>query len=126
MKEAALLLVLIATGKATAYREGIMDKVVQNRVEWGQIDTSLPHIGYVALADKKYLGKRVLLELPSGEKVGPLLVADCGREQDQQHLKDIGFAIDLSYELAMKYIKTAEKPLPGVKVWLISVGNGEQ
>jgi hypothetical protein len=124
VKEAAsIVLILVATGKATAYREGLMEKVVENRLKWGHIDTSLPHTGYVALADKKYVGERVLLELPTGEWVGPLLVADCGAMKDQQHLVDIGFAIDLSYPLAVKYLKNPRTPLHGVKVWLISDGN---
>lgn len=119
MEKVAIALVLVAVGKATAYGPDTMNRVVENRVGWGQLDLSQSHVGYVALADEKYLNSRVLLELPTGEIVGPFLVADCGAEHDQEHLNEIGFGVDLSYELAEKYLEDPRTPLHGVKVWLI-------
>jgi len=125
MKETVLILTLIASGKATSYSPGKMDVAVANRVKWKQIDITQPHIGYVALADKQYIGQRVLLEFPGGSFEGPFIVADCGQAGHQEHLKKIDFAVDLSHELAVKY-GVVKKPLYGVKVWLISVGNGDE
>lgn len=125
MKQATLVLILIASGKATSYNPGRMDITVQKRIKWGHIDITKPHLGYVAVADKKYLGETVLLELPGGAIEGPFLVADCGAEHDQEALKKNRFAVDLSYELAIKY-GAVKKPLYGVKVWLVSDGNTPQ
>lgn len=117
---AFLDLELVAEGKATHYDKHIMRQVVERRVEWGQLDLSQPHIGQVALADPEwvYLNRRVLLELPTGAVLGPFLVADVGKEKDQEHLKKIGFAVDLSYKWAER-LDTLWMPLKGVKVWLL-------
>jgi len=118
------ILTLVDEGKATAYNPEIMDRVVANRLKWRhlkqeQVDGAL---GFVALQGN-YIGKSVLMELPTGELVGPFLVADCGAGKDQAWLDKINFAIDLSYELALKYLPSPRIPLHGVKVWLISDGN---
>jgi hypothetical protein len=120
----AITLIIIASGKATSYNPGVMDGVVANRVKWKHIDITQPHIGYVALQDKRYLGKRIFLEFPGGYFEGPFLVADCGKESDQEHLNEIDFSVDLSYELAVRY-GVVKKPLWGVKVWLVSDGNSD-
>lgn len=124
-KAAAITLILIASGKATSYSPGVMDSVVQNRIRWGQLDITQPHVGYVALKDKRYIGERVLLEFPGGAIEGPFLVADCGAEEDHELLDYKRFAVDLSYELAVKY-GAVRAPVWGVKVWLISDGNGQE
>ena len=106
----------IAVGKATRYAPGKMEQVVANRVKWGHIDPTVYHDGYVAVADCSLLAGRVYLQLPDGRISGPHLVADCGAAHDQQHLIDIGFAVDLSYELA-KTLGVMDKPLDNVTVW---------
>jgi hypothetical protein len=120
-QQAALALLLIASGKATRYNPGVMDRVVENRLGWHQltqqqVDNAL---GFVALADKQYIGRYVLIELPTGEMKGPYLVADCGARQDQEHLDGIGFAVDLSYELAQDILTRMDAPRQGVRVWLM-------
>jgi hypothetical protein len=123
-KVAAIALVLAASGKATRYNPGVMDIVVKNRLNWGhitqeQVDSAQ---GFVALRDKGNIGDRVLLELPDGSFAGPYLVVDCGKATDQEHLDKIGFAVDLSYELAEKHLTNINVPLRDVKVWLFSEG----
>lgn len=117
----AIGLILIASGKATRYNPGVMDVVVQNRLKWKQITAAqVAEVqGFVALADKKHIGQKVLIELPDGEFVGPFLVVDCGQAAHQAYLKRIGFAVDLSYELGKKYLEHIDRPLWGVKVWLM-------
>jgi len=78
MKLLLLIGLLIADGRATHYSPHLMDQVVANRVEWGQLDLSQPHAGYVAVADCKYLNRLVVLDVPEYGVLGPLLVADCG------------------------------------------------
>jgi hypothetical protein len=123
---ATLFIVLspVASGKATRYNPGVMGEVVQNRIGWGQLDLNQPNMGYVALADCGYLNQRVVIELSDGKFVGPYLVTDCGAAQDQEHLKDIGFAVDLSWEVAQQ-LGVTDAPLKGVRVYEYLVGSSE-
>jgi hypothetical protein len=115
---------LVAAGKATRYNPGIMDTVVRNRLRWGhvtqeQVDRAR---GFVALADKAFIGREIVLELPNGELAGPFLGVDCGRDVDQAHLQEIGFAVDLSWELAQRFLTNINMPLHGVRVWIMEPG----
>jgi hypothetical protein len=110
-------LVDIAYGKATHYAPGVMDRVIANRQRWGQLDLTQPHLGYVALQSAAYINDRVWLEFPDGMVIGPYLVADCARHADIAYQDRIGFAVDLSYELAAQ-LQTVGRPVYGVRVWL--------
>jgi hypothetical protein len=111
------ILTPVAEGKATRYNPGIMDRVVANRVRWHHIDLAKPHAGYIALADPDLLGEQAWIQWPDGRLTGPYLVADCGQQAHQDHLKRIGFAVDLSWELAVKF-GVIDKPLPGVRIYI--------
>ena len=127
---AALLteLILIAEGKATRYNPGVMDQVVANRLQWRQITPEQVNRaeGFIALADRRHLGRMAWIEWPSGEVSGPFLVVDCGAEKDLERLRQIGFAVDLSYELAERYLERMDAPLRGVKVYLGPEREGEE
>lgn len=90
---------VLATGTATRYDPGVMDPVVANRTIWGDIDPEVPHKGFVALLDCAHLGRLVWLE-HAGRVDGPYMVADCAAERDQTRLRLLGFAVDLSWEVA--------------------------
>ena len=107
---------LIVSGLATRYAPDTMSEVVQNRVRWGQVDLSVEHDGYVALLDAEHIGRTVYLEMPDGTVSGPHLVADCAQEKHRGSLIERGWAVDLSYELAME-LGVTNGPLPGVRVW---------
>lgn len=107
----------VVGGVATRYDPGVMEKVVENRLGWGQLDLSRGHSGYIAVADCKLLDELVWLGWPDGSFSGPHLVADCGAQHDQEYLDEIGFAVDLSYPLAVEH-GVLDAPLPGVTVWL--------
>lgn len=111
------ILTPVAEGKATRYNPGVMDRVVANRVRWKHIDLSKPHAGYIALADRQYIGEQAWIQWPDGRLTGPYLVADCGQGTHQDYLKRIGFAVDLSWELAVKF-GIIDKPMPGVRVFI--------
>jgi len=49
------------------------------------------------------------------------LVADCGAAHDQAYLEEIGFAVDLSWELAVRY-GVIDDVVDGVRVWPIDPG----
>jgi hypothetical protein len=121
-------LVPIAHGKATAYRPGLMATVVTNRVRWGHITPGRGELGYVALADCRYLDHLVYLRLSDDKVAGPFLVADCGSAADQAHLEASGFAVDLSFPLARALgaadvdggnIVRYARPLSDVTVYLV-------
>jgi len=112
-------MILVAKGKATHYSAGVMQVVLHNRIRWKHItpqQLTRPHLGYVALREAKYLGSQVWLVINDETWHGPFLVVDCAALNDYPHLDKIGFAIDLSYELALKY-NTVGKPIQNVQVW---------
>lgn len=116
-------LALVDEGKATRYRPGLMQTVVANRLEWKQItpEQVKAAAGFVALQDRKYLGRWAWLRWPDGRLLGPYLVVDCGAQHDQDHLDKIHFAVDLSAELAVEL--GVINPVWGVRVY---VQEGEQ
>lgn len=116
MVSVVLMASLIASGLATRYDDGVMARVVANRVAWGQLDLATPHDSFVALLECDQIGNRVWLELPDGSVSGPHLVADCGAQHDRDDLEAKGFAVDLSYALAQE-LGVMDAPLAGVKVW---------
>jgi len=106
---------LLASGTATRYDPGVMQVVVANRVIYGQIDPETAHRGYVALLDCEHLGRLVWLQ--QGERVGgPYMVADCAAERDRRRLLALGFAVDLSWELAQEW-GIYNLPGAGFLVW---------
>lgn len=121
----ALLAALVATGMATRYAPGVMDQVVANRQQWGQLLGETRPADCVALLSCEWLGHEVWLELPDGRIHGPLLVVDCAAAQDQERLEQLGFAVDLSYELAVK-LGVLDAPLRGVMVWDANPRAGKQ
>lgn len=113
-----LMLAPVAEGKATRYDPGVMDAVVANRVAWGQIDTNQLHGGYVALTESAYIGDRAWILWPDGNMTGPYIVADCAAAHDIPRLKQIDFAVDVSYEIAQKHFSNVDAPEQGVKVYI--------
>lgn len=116
-------LILLVSGTATRYNPGVMERVVHNRIEWGHIEDDGLHLGYVAVEDCAYLGEKVVLLLPSGVYHGPYLVADCASSVDSDYLHSIGFAVDLSYRVAVD-LGVINAPLHGVSVFLYGEKEG--
>jgi len=102
---------ILASGIATRYDEGLMDVVVAKRILFGQIPENQPaHKGYVALLDCEHLGRLVWLERRTPQRYGeivkidgPYLVADCTATRDRDRLKRLGWAVDLSWEVAQEW-----------------------
>jgi hypothetical protein len=113
---AILATMLITSGIATRYDPGVMDEVVYNRVQWGQVDPETPHLGYVALLDADWIGRQVWIEHPDGRVFGPVVVADCAATGDRARLVQLGFAVDVSWELA-QVLGVVDGPVAGFKVW---------
>jgi len=116
MSDLAAAAVLIASGVATSYAPGVMDTVVDNRIRYSHIDPSLQVRGYVALLDAVHIGRLVWIESPGGKVIGPVMVADCAAYHDRDRLTSLGFAVDLSYELAQEF-GVVDAPVAGFMVW---------
>jgi hypothetical protein len=125
--------VLITSGIATRYGEGVMESVIANRVDWGEIVVGQGEVGYVALLDPDDIGRMVWLERPEGWRsgknaaggymhrvrrmvIGPVLVVDCAAKQDRERLRQSGWAVDLSYELAVQFYALSDV-VPDMRVW---------
>ena len=108
--------VLLATGIATHYDPGVMDGTVARRQAWGHIQTGQGEVGYAAMLDRADIGRTVWLLHPNGTVVGPVLIADCGAKKDRRRLQQIGFAVDLSFELAVEF-GSVGSPIKNFEVW---------
>ena len=102
------------TGLATFYAPGMMEYVRAYRESLGQLPDCPECVGTVALLRAGDIGRKVWLQPPDGERVGPFLVIDCARRQDVAPLVARNWAVDVSYELGQAWGMLA--PLGGVTV----------
>lgn len=102
----------IATGEATYYAPGLMQRVWQYRLSRGDIGVCPEcYDGKgVAVLDCAWLGRRVWLqplggitETATSPIVGPFLVADCAQVEHRKMLEERGWVVDVPYELAMAW-----------------------
>ncbi len=105
---------LPVTGLATYYAAGLMESVQWRRESYGQLAACPECVGAVALLRAGDIGRKVWLQPPDGEPVGPFLVVDCARRQDVIPLLSRNWAVDISYELGQIWGMT--RPLDGVTV----------
>ncbi len=91
------------TGVATHYAQGVMEYVVQYRLDRGEISACPECVGTVAMLRAGDIGRRVWLVPPGGEMVGPFLVVDCARRTDIDDLLARGWVVDLSYSLGQTW-----------------------
>jgi hypothetical protein len=110
---------LLASGLATRYEPGIMAEVIANRERWQHIPPGVREGEALALLTCEHLGGEVWLELRDGSVHGPYIVADCAQSRHREMLEERGWAVDLSYPLAMR-LGVIDGPMPGVRVWAIS------
>ncbi len=102
------------TGLATFYAPGLMEYVDGYRSGLNQLPDCPECVGRVALLRAGDIGRKVWLQPPGGEPVGPFLVVDCARRQDVAPLVARDWAVDVSYELGQLWGMT--RPLAGVTV----------
>lgn len=101
-------------GLATYYAAGLMESVQWRREVNGQIGGCAECVGAVALLRAGDIGRKVWLQPPGGEPVGPFLVVDCARRQDVMPLLARNWVVDISYELGQ--IWGMVRPLENVTV----------
>ncbi len=102
------------TGLATFYASGMMEYVEGYRRDRGQLPDCPECVGTVALLRAGDIGRKVWLEPPGGERIGPFLVIDCARTEDIPPLVDRNWAVDVSYEVGQFW--GMDRPLDGVTV----------
>ena len=102
-------------GLATYYNPGIMEYVRDYRLQAGDIDACPECVGSVALLRAGDIGRKVWLQPPGGDPVGPFLVVDCARRQDVLPLLQRNWAVDVSYEVGQYW--GMNRPLDGVIVF---------
>ncbi|MGC8782127.1 MAG: hypothetical protein ACP5UQ_14795, partial [Anaerolineae bacterium] len=102
------------TGLATFYAPGMMEHVLAVRASHGQVLHCDECVGTVALLRAGDIGRKVWLQPPGGEMVGPFLVIDCAQREDVAALVERNWVVDVSYELGRLW--DMDRPLDGVTV----------
>jgi hypothetical protein len=102
-------------GLATYYNPGIMEYVHEYRLRAGDIDACPDCVGSVALLRAGDIGRKVWLQPPGGDPIGPFLVVDCARRQDVLPLLQRNWAVDVSFEVGQFW--GMNRPLDGVIVF---------
>jgi hypothetical protein len=87
------------TGLATFYARGLMEYVESYRHARRQLPACPECVGSVALLRAGDIGRKVWLQPPGEEMVGPFLVIDCAHPEDIQPLLDRRWVVDISFEL---------------------------
>ena len=93
---------LPATGKATYYAHGVMERVWQYRIQNGHVQPCKECIGAVAMMHSGDIGRKVWIER-KGEVLGPFLVVDCAARQDYPGLVKRGVVIEVPFWLAQHW-----------------------
>lgn len=95
-------------------RASLMVRVWNWRIYYGYVPECPECVDAVALVDPEHIGKKVWLQHPDGEIVGPLMVVDCAEAKHRANLRERGWVADISWELAQRWDMNG--PLEGVTV----------
>jgi len=111
MDRAVVIVVVVATGWASQYAPGVMEKVIANRQRWEQLPETLPDVaGYIAARGCSNIGQIWLLR-PTGSVVWEeFLVVDCAGPQLRpdgrtggQWMRDNNILIEVGYPTAVQW-----------------------
>jgi len=106
MRDAVIIVVIVATGWASQYAPGVMEQVIENRQRWGQLPATLPPVdGHIAAVRCSALGEVWWLR-PQGTRAwGQFLVVDCAGPQLRpdgktggQWMKENNIIAEVGYE----------------------------
>jgi hypothetical protein len=92
----------------------LMVRVWNWRIYYGYVPECPECVDAIALVDPEHIGKKVWLQHPDGEIVGPLMVVDCAEAKHRANLRKRGWVADISWELSQRWKMNG--PLEGVKV----------
>lgn len=94
---------LPAFGKAMYYNPGVMETVLENRIEMGEVDFCIDCVGYAAMLRRGDLNNRIWIQLPDGTVEGPFLVIDVADLRHVPMLLKREWVVDVDYETAMRW-----------------------
>ena len=92
----------------------LMKRIWNWQLEHGNVPECPECVDAVALREPQHIGKKVWLQHPKGEVVGPLMVVDCAEAKHRPNLTKRGWIADISWELARRWNMAG--PLEGVTV----------
>jgi hypothetical protein len=90
-------------GLAMYYNPGVMDRVLQRQIGWGNVTECRECIGRVALLREGDMDRRIWLQRPGHAVEGPFWVVDQAAERDVPGLVRRNWAVDVDYETAMRW-----------------------
>ncbi|MBX2997681.1 MAG: hypothetical protein KF893_04160 [Caldilineaceae bacterium] len=85
------------------YNPGVMDRVLERQIGWGDVTECDECIGRVALLREGDMDRRIWLQRPGYAVEGPFWVVDQAAEQDVPGLVRRNWAVDVDYETAMRW-----------------------
>jgi hypothetical protein len=90
---AAVLMTLPLTGYVTPYADGVMERVMERRVGWHQVQRQPPGVCLAALNDAEHVGRWVTVEHRAG--LTRCYVVDCARPDHAIERKMISLVLEL-------------------------------
>lgn len=90
---AALLMTLPITGYVTPYAPGVMERVAERRVAWGQVQRQPDGVCLAALNDPWHLGKWVTVTHAGGSV--RCLVVDCAQPDHAIERKMVSLVLEV-------------------------------
>jgi len=108
---ASLLMGAATYGRASQYAEGVMDRVIENRIAWEQIPKDLDkYAGFIAVRDCSNVGEEYYLYHPALSRPVLVLATDCASKSDRQSDTDLrsgyewmldgNILVEMDYDLA--------------------------
>ena len=109
MVQIGLTLAIIATGTASQYAPGVMDRVIANRqagITAMDLPLKLPPVdGYIAVLNCADIGKIVLLKPTGSDKWERFLITDCAGKRDGGYswMLRSNIIVEVDYETAKRW-----------------------
>jgi hypothetical protein len=109
-------LAVVLHGSLTFYAPGVFETVYQNRLAWGHVKPCADCTGYLAVLDRKYLGRQAYVQT-GATVLGPLLIVDVAADKDRERLRRRGLVAEIDHANAMRLGMAG--PRANVTVWIV-------
>lgn len=94
---------LPAYGKAMFYNPGVMEIVLENRLDTRVVNHCHECVGYVAMLRSGDLNRRIWIQLSDSTVEGPFQVVDAADQKHVEMLLGKSWVVDVDYETAMRW-----------------------
>ena len=93
------------SGLISQYAPGVMDRVIENRLAWGQLNPHDVEIadGFVARPECRDIGSWVYIRPKGGDRWLRMLVTDCGCPIGRAWMYDNNVLVEVDYETASTF-----------------------